>query len=227
VSKTSRSACEIPKRRKFRVCSGWSRTTQPRSGIFETGPKGCARWRSLTSRSCFEPQLAETEHVRYVRKPAKHLKCRPATLTKARRHAHGNEFEDLTASGRIFTAKPAETEHVRQVSKLTKHLQCRPAAVAETRRHAHGNELGEPARWKMARKWCGYISVLNQPVDDERSKVRGLTGSEGICHESGRAWLPRLAAFFPLGEHLHSTNFDRSPKSALVVQPASTPYGPH
>ena len=167
-----------------------------------------ARWRSLTSRSRFEPQLAETEHVRYVRKPTKHLQRRPATLTKARCHADGNKLEELTAPGRIFTAKPAETKDVREVRKLAKHLQRRPAAVAEARRHAQGNELGEPARWKMVGRGFGWISPLKQVVHACRNEVRGLSSSKGICHESSRACPLRLAAFFPLSEHLHSTNFD-------------------
>ena len=103
----------------------------------------------LASRFCFETQLAEAEHVRYVRKPANHLQCGPATLTKARRYPHGNKFEYLTAPGRVFTAKPAETKHMRQIRKLAEHFQCCPAAVAEAGRHTHGNELGKTARWKM------------------------------------------------------------------------------
>ena len=131
----------------------------------------------LTSRSCFEPQLAETEHVRYVGKPAKHLQCRPATLTKARCHAHGNKFEDLTAPGRIFAAKPAEAKHVRQVSKLAKHFQSRPAAVAEARRHAHRDEFGEPAGWKMVGSGSDTISLHKQVVHAGHSEVCDLRRS--------------------------------------------------
>ena len=158
--------------------------------------------------SCFEPEPAETEHVRYVRKPAKHLQCRPAPLTKARCHADGNKLEELTAPGRIFTAKATETKDVREVRKLAKHLQCSPAAVTEARCHAQGNELGKPARWKMVGRGFSMISLLKQVVHAGRNEVRGLRSSKWICHESSRACPLRLAAFFLLSEHLHSTNFD-------------------